>query len=99
MMRATTTLALTTAALLLSGSAAVAQSQVDFNGMDCAEKATHLRTMVERNEIHDDEAERLQADVTRALTRCRNGDDEAFAELATQFETRQWNATEDPMDG
>jgi len=98
MTRATMTLALTTAALLFAGGSAVAQNEIDLSGKDCAEKATHLRDIVERAARQNEEAERLDADVTRALTRCRNGDEEAFAELATRFEMREWNITEERMD-
>ncbi len=98
MTRATTTLVLTTAALLFAGSSAVAQNEIDLSGKDCAEKATQLRDIIERNAQQNEEAERLDSDVTRALARCRNGDEEAFAELATRFEMREWNITEERMD-
>jgi hypothetical protein len=99
MVRATTTLALATAALLTTGGATAAPQNIELGGMDCAEKATQLRDVIERNEVHENEADRLQTDVTRALTNCRNGDAEAFAELATRLETREWQAEVEPMDG
>jgi hypothetical protein len=99
MIRATTTLALTTAVVLVTAGAAAAPDRIDLGGKDCAEKATFLRDVIERNEMHDNEADRLQTDVTRAQTRCRNGDEQAFAELATRLEARNWKSKVEPMDG
>ena len=98
MLRATSTLALTTAAVLAAGTAVAAPQNIDLSGMDCAEKALHLRDVIERNEPHDNEADRLQTDVTTAQTNCRNGDAQAFAELATELESREWRANVEPMD-
>lgn len=79
-------------------SSSVAQDQIDLSGMDCAEKALRLREIVEANEIHENEADRLEMAITNAQAECRNGDEQAFTQLAQDIETRNWNLDADVFE-
>jgi hypothetical protein len=79
-------------------SGSLAQDNIDLSGMDCAEQALTLRNIVENNEPNEDEADRLDMEITNAQAACRNEDEQALAEIARDLEGREWNLDADALE-